>query len=379
MKVTDYSLKRLIFYFLTLGAFGFGGSVALAHAMHRDLVSKRHWVSESEFLRGLTLSQLSPGPLSALLAMYIGYIKNSILGASLAAISFILPSFVLVSSLGFFYLHYSNLTYLRAGLYGIGAAVIGIITASTYELTRKTVQKKRLLWILFLITFVFTAFYQRTNVLFFFLAGCITMIVYTREKLANPKQFLNIALIAPSISTTLPFAAPISQLFVFFFQAGLFAFGGGLAIIPFLHGGVVNQYHWLTNEQFLDAVSVAMITPGPVVIAATFIGFLVAGLPGAIVATFAIFLPVFLIIIIFTPLFTKHADNHRMVAFVEGVTAAAMGAMAGSIVLLGKESVTDALTLVLAVCALIATKWLKVPSILPVLVAGIAGIIFYHG
>lgn len=369
------SITDLILYFLKLGTIGFGGSIVLADMMHKDLVLKRQWISEKEYLRGLSLSQLSPGPLSAKLAIYFGYITEGIWGATASGIVFVLPSFLLVIVLSIIYLQFGALSQIQAALYGIGAAVIGIIAASAYSLTTRTMKPKILLWSIFILTVILFGFLRQTSVVIFILAGVLTMLFYTKgEPNVPPRVSGAIGFFTPGIVLLQPF----TELFSFFLQAGTFAFGGGLAIIPLLQTGVVGQYHWLTDKQFIDAIAIAMITPGPVVIASTFIGYVVAGLPGAVVATIAIFLPVYLIVILLTPLFIKHAENTQLVAFIEGVIAAAMGAIAGSIITLGEKSITDPWTLALAITAFLFSHFLKVPSIILVLCAGILGILLYH-
>ena len=379
----DYSLKNLALYFLKLGALGFGGSVVLARIMQKDLVEKRKWLSDDEFLRGLTLSQLAPGPLAAQLAIYIGYIKASILGATVAGVTFVLPSFLMVLVIGILYSKFSNLSFMQSALFGIGAAVIGIIAYSGYSLTKKTMKNKFLLWFIYVVIFLLTVVTKSVNILFFIGAGLLTVIFYSKERIHFPrdwkKTWVTVPIfLYPSTLMVNLMSIPLIKIFTFFFLAGSIAFGGGLAILPFLQHGVIQQYHWLNNKQFVDAVSVAMITPGPVVIAATFIGYFAGQIPGAVIATIAIFLPVYLIVIFLTPLFNKHAQNPQVVAFIEGVLAAAMASIAGSVVLLGQESMTNTAEFVIAVLALVATKFFKVPSVIIVLAAGLIGILIFH-
>ena len=374
-----YSLLRLILYFLTLGTIGFGGSIALAQAMQSELVEKRRWLSEEEFLRGLTLSQLAPGPLAAQLAIYIGFVKGRILGATAAGIAFVFPSFLMVLIISMLYMHYGDLPLIQASLYGIGASVVGIIAASGYTLTQRTMKKKILLWLIYGLVFTVTVISNSTSIFLFIGAGLLTMFVYTKEKLSKAQ----LPVITPftfhfaSFSTTFLSSLPI-KLFSYFFIAGSIAFGGGLAIVPFLQHGVVSQYHWLTHKQFVDAISVAMITPGPVVITSTFIGYIAGNISGAIIATIAIFLPVYLIVIFLTPLFNRHAENPRMIAFVEGVIAAAMASIAGSVILLGMQSVKDISTAIIALSSAIAMKFFKVPGIILVIAGTVIGIILHH-
>ncbi|MGH7245650.1 MAG: chromate efflux transporter [Candidatus Levyibacteriota bacterium] len=370
----SYSLKKLALYFLKLGTFGFGGSIALAHAMQQDLVEKKKWLTQDEFLQGLTLSQLAPGPLATQLAIYIGFVKAKTLGATLAGIAFILPSFLLVLFISMLYVHFGTLPIIQFALYGISAAIIGIIASSAYTLTKRYMKKKILLWIIYIVVCIVTISTKSTNVFLFILAGVICMQVYVKETVRIPKNWMLLPLLpATGLFTTL-FSQTLVKLFLFFLLAGTIAFGGGFAILPFLQHGAVMQYHWLTNKQFLDAIAVAMITPGPVLIAATFIGYLTAGFPGALLATLAIFFPVYCIVIFLTPLFNKHAQHPKMVAFIEGVTAAAMASIVGSVVLLGQEAIKDVPTLLLACFALCAVRFLKIPSTIIILIAGIISI-----
>jgi len=294
----NYSLPELIKYFLRLGTIGFGGPVALVEYMHRDLVEDKQWITESDYKEGLALSQLAPGPMAAQLGIYIGYVHYSILGATLAGLAFVLPSFIMVVLLGIAYQAYGGLTWMQAIFYGVSAAVIGIIALSTYKLTVKSISKFEisviknnwLLWLFYIFSAVLTAVTQKEEIILFVIFGLIYMIFKAPpEWMRRPKATTCFLLSAVSCSTIE--LSKLGDIGWFFLKAGAFVFGSGLAIVPFLHGGVVNEYGWLTENQFVDAVAVAMITPGPVVITVGFIGYLVAGFPGAFVAALATFLP----------------------------------------------------------------------------------------
>src|SRR5438270_8485247 len=303
--VADYTLRQLVRYFLQLGTLGFGGPVALVGYMHRDLVEQRAWITESDYKAGLALAQLAPGPLAAQLGIYIGYVHYRFLGATLVALAFVFPSFLMVVALGWAYTLYGGLTWMQAVFYGVGASVIGIIAHSAYKLTTKTIGRDWLLWAIYLVTAAVTILTQTEQVLLFLAAGCLVWLVK-----APPKAFwkgwgkgkTGVASFSP-----VPLAAVFAMvgvtggtlwaLFTFFTAAGAFVFGSGLAIIPFLYGGVVQGHHWLTDRQFVDAVAVAMITPGPVVITSGFIGFLVAGLAGACGAALATLLPCYAFVV----------------------------------------------------------------------------------
>src|SRR5438309_10814147 len=331
-----YSLARLARYFLKLGSIGFGGPVALVGYMYRDLVEKRHWISDDDYKEGLTLAQLMPGPLAAQLAMYLGYVHFRIVGATVAGIAFVLPSFLMVVAIGWAYVRYGGLPWMQAAFYGVGAAVIGIIAISAYKLMTKNIGKDRLLWAIYLVTAGFTVWTQSESVWLFLGAGVLVWLVRAPPKRLLGKNAAS-ALIAfgphgaPTcvVATSLDWPL-LAQIVVFFAKAGAFVFGSGLAFVPFLYGGVMHENQWLTERQFVDAVAVAMITPGPVVITVGFIGYLIAGLPGAAVAAMGTFLPCYLFTILPAPYFKKHGSRPAIIAFVDGVTAAAVGAIAGA-------------------------------------------------
>lgn len=381
-SMVPYSLKDLIIYFLKLGTWGFGGPVALVGYMHRDLVEDKKWLTEEEYREGLALAQLAPGPLAAQLGIYIGFVHYRLLGAVLIGLAFVLPSFTMVLLLGMAYKLYSGLPWMQAVFYGVGAAVIGIIAMSAYKLTVKSVgqfnrtslRSNWLLWIFYLIGVVITLVTQREEVLVFLLAGLIYMFIKAPPKWLRkpsvPSLFLTGSGFWEFSDSTL------FDIAVFFTKAGAFVFGSGLAIVPFLHGGVVQEFAWLTEAEFVDSVAVAMITPGPVVITVGFIGYLVAGFPGASVAALATFLPCFLFTVILAPSFKKIAKNHSIKAFVDGITAAVIGALVGSVIIIAMRSITDIYTGVIAlasVLALIYIKKLHEPYI--ILFAAIAGIV----
>jgi chromate transporter len=350
-----YSLRELMLYFLRLGTIGFGGPVALVGYMHRDLVENRKWISEEEYKQGLALAQLAPGPLAAQLGIYVGFVHYHVLGATLAGLAFVLPSFLMVVLLGMAYQLYGGLSWMQAVFYGVGAAVIGIILMSTYKLTIKSIGKfdmqslkaNYLLWLFFIIAAVLTFVTEREEVLFFLAAGLLFMFIkappaWLKQVSANSVVLLQIGFweFEPGI---------LGKIALFFTRAGAFVFGSGLAIVPFLHAGVVVENNWLTEQEFLDAVAVAMITPGPVVITVGFIGYLVAGFPGACVAALATFLPCYLFTILPAPYFKKIAGNKSIKAFVDGITAAVIGALAGAVVVIATRSIIDIPTALIAI------------------------------
>ena len=379
-----YSLWDLVLYALRLGTLGFGGPVALVGYMHRDLVERRKWISETDYKEGLTLAQLMPGPLAAQLAIYLGYVHYRNLGATLVGVAFVVPSFLMVVALGAAYVAYGGLTWMQAVFYGVGAAVIGIIAISAYKLTTRSIGKDPLLWVIYLVAAAVTIVTESEIVWLFLGAGILVWLVKSPPKgLFGGGSGASMVALAAQLPTTAGVATVIdwpllAQIGLFFAEAGAFVFGSGLAIVPFLYGGVVNDYHWLNERQFIDAVAVAMITPGPVVITVGFIGYLVAGLPGAIVAALGTFLPCYLFTIIPAPYFRKHGKKPGIVAFVDGVTAAAIGTITGAVVVLGKRSIADLPTVVVVlVTLLLLWKVKKLPEPAIVALSAVAGLIVY--
>ena len=378
----SYTLRKLVLYFLKLGYSGFGGPVALVGYMHRDLVENRNWISEEEYKEGLALAQLAPGPLAAQLSMYLGFVHYRFIGATLVSLAIVMPSFLMVVAIGIAYKLFGGLPWMQAVFYGVGAAVIGIIALSSYKLTTKSVgnfnleslKKNWILWLFFAIAISITIITKSEQVLLFFGAGIIYMLIK-----APPNWMIknNINLIFYTGIGLWQFeTSTLMKIAIFFTKAGAFVFGSGLAIIPFLHSSVVNDFHWLDEKQFLDAVAVAMITPGPVVITVGFIGYLVAGFPGACVAALATFLPCYLITLLAAPYFNRISKNISIKAFVDGITAAVIGALVGAVVIIGIRSIVDFPTAIItfvSVIVLIFFKKIKEPLI--ILTAAILGLL----
>jgi chromate transporter len=379
-----YSLTQLALYFLKLGSVGFGGPVALVGHMYRDLVETRHWMTDEDYKEGLTLAQLMPGPLAAQLAMYLGYVHNRIVGATVAGIAFVSPSFLMVVAIGWAYVRYGGLPWMQAAFYGVGAAVIGIIAISAFKLTSKNIGKDKLLWVVYLVTAGMTVWTESESVWLFLGAGVLVWLVR-----APPKRWLDkgaapgLMGFGPHATSTCAVATGIdwtllAQLGAFFAKAGAFVFGSGLAIVPFLYGGVVHDHQWLNERQFLDAVAVAMITPGPVVITVGFIGYLIAGLPGAVVSALGTFLPCYLFTVLPAPYFKKYGKRPDLLAFVAGVTAAAIGAITGAVIVLAERSIVDLLTALIALVTVgLIWKVKKLPEPALVAVAALIGLVAF--
>jgi chromate transporter len=381
-------LWPLINYFLKLGTIGFGGPAALVGFMHRDLVEKRRWLTEDTYKLSLALAQIMPGPLAAQTAIAIGYFEGGILGATLVGLSFILPSFLMVIAISLAYVAYGGLWWMQALFYAIGATVIAIIAIAAYKLARSANKRNPLLWGIFVVLTIVTAWAQTELAEFFILAGLLALVFQ-----AWPGWKSGSVMVLGAVSlgvvvwlmeawlgqanTGTSSGHVLAEILLFFTKAGAFVFGSGLAIVPFLHQGVVQQFGWLNEHQFLDAVAVAMITPGPVVITVAFIGFLVAGLAGAIMASIGIFLPVYIFTIVPAPWFKRHRDNPQLKAFVDGATAAATGAITGAVIVLGLRAITDIPTAIIALVSLVVLWRYKIGEPIIVTISGLIGLILW--
>ncbi len=378
---TQPTLRALVLYFLRLGTLGFGGPIALVGYMQRDLVENRKWVSREDYLEGLAFSQLCPGPLAAQLAKYLGWVHSGTLGATLTGAAFVIPSFLMVLGLASLYVHFGQLAWIQGLFYGIAAAVSAIIVRSAWKLIQKTLGTDYLLWVLFSALAITTVWTQSEVVWLFVLSGFVAMFVKAPPNFEA--RLARAALLGPGLLTGLlgpASAGTVASVFLFFLKAGAFVFGSGLAIVPFLYGGVVGKFHWLTERQFLDAVAVAMITPGPIVITSGFIGYLVAGPLGACAAALAVFLPPYLLVIFGAPYYRRFAQNRQVKAFVQGVTAAAVGAIAGAAFILSRRALVDLPTILIALLSFaVLLGFKKILEPLLILAAGVAGVVLHHG
>jgi chromate transporter len=383
---TKSSLGALVRYFLYLGSLGFGGPVALAGFMHRDLVEQRRWIPEEEYRLAMALAQIMPGPLAAQLAIAIGYFQHGVIGATLVGLAFIVPSFLMVVGISMVYVRFGGLWWMQAVFYGIGAAVIAIIAIAAYKLSRSTNKRDPLLWAIFAVLGVVTVVAQAELAEFFVIAGLVVLFARTRP---GRREALIAGLSGAGVVAVIWLAERwfmtvgvgghhvLLQILLFFMKAGAFVFGSGLAIVPFLQQGVVQQFGWLNDHQFLDAVAVAMITPGPVVITVVFIGFLVAGFMGAVAAGVGIFLPVYIFTVVPAPWFSRNRDNAQLKGFVQGATAAATGALSGAVVVLAVRAIYDIPTAAIALVTFGVLWRFKIPEPFVVVAAAVVGLIVW--
>jgi chromate transporter len=387
-------------YFLGLGTWGFGGPIATVGYMQRDLVERRHWMTRADFVDGVALGQTMPGPLAAQVAMWVGYLRRGTFGALAVAAAFIAPSFLLVLTVAAIYRRYSGLPIVQSLFYGIAPVVVAIIAVAAWKLAKLTNKTDKRLWAISVALLLVTAI-TGAEIAYLVIAAGLFMLLWdapprrllprrarparlpedppaTRAIIASPALGVPAALAAKhSWVVWAAVGGTLVALGLFFAKAGAFIFGSGLAIVPFLRQGVVVQHHWLTSGQFLDAIAMGLITPGPVVITATFIGYLVGGLAGAVVATVAIFTPIYLAVVIPGRWFIRHRGNKQVKAFVRGATAAAAGAIAGAVTVLARQAIPDWKTGLLAAFALaVSLKWTAKEPYL-VALGAVAGILLF--
>jgi chromate transporter len=362
-------------YFLRLGLLGFGGPVALVGQMERELVTERGWLTREEMREAIAVCQSLPGPLAIQVGIFIAYLRGGQRGAWAGGWAFILPNFLIVAALGALYLHFGGLKPVTAIFYGASPAVIALILHSCYRLARLGMEDS-VQWLLAMVCFAITLILRAEVALVFIGAGIVGVLCYGRvvrwpsssAPLAAPLPGLPAACAAgPAANLSI-----LGKLLLFFLKAGALTFGSGLVIVPFLQQAVVQQYGWLNERDFLVAVAVGMISPGPVVITATFVGFLVAGFWGSVAATIGIFLPSFLLVLVAAPIVARYRANPNVQGFIKGAYAAAIGTILGACILLGRVAIGDWLTVTIGIAALIALFLWRLST--PLLMAATAAV-----
>ncbi len=381
-NVRRVPVRDLVSYFLRLGTIGFGGPAALVGQMEKELVQERQWLTKDEFREGVAVCQSLPGPLAIQVGIFISYIRGGFWGAWAGGWAFILPNFLLVAASGALYVYFGDLPPVKAIFYGVSPAVIALIFYSCYRLARLGMDDG-LQWVIAAGCFVVTVALQAEVAVLFIISGAIGIAYYgtiIRRWWQSPTLLWLAALPAKGGAATVPVlsGSVLNQLLLFFLKAGSLTFGSGLVIVPFLEKGLVQQTGWLNRQQFLVAVGIGMLSPGPVVITATFVGYLVAGFWGSLVSTIGIFLPSFLLVLIVAPILIRHRENPNIQGFVKGAYAAAIGTILGAGILLGKIAVGDWLTALIAVASLIALARWKVSNPVLVAITAIIGLVGFE-
>jgi len=365
----EVSLAAFVGYFLRLGLTGFGGPVALANYMRRDLVEKYGWIGADEYDEGLAIATACPGPLAYQLGVYCGYVTHGLIGALCVAVAFAAAPFFIVVGVAAIYVRFGSTWELQAIFYGVGPVVIAIILRSCWDLGRKTLRGEWMAYTFAVVACAITVIVQQELVALFLLAGALGIVIFYRppQDRSDPPpspgpREVRLRSVAPIAAGLYPVVA-LPKLFWFFFKTGLLVFGSGLVVVPFLKAYVVDQYHWLSNQAFLDAVAVGIVSPGPVVITATFVGYLNHSLAGALVATVGIFTPSLIFVLLGTPLLRRYRRNGRLQGFVRGITVAVVGVLLGTSFLVARSTIHDPFGSLVFVGALavLLSKW-KVPE-----------------
>jgi chromate transporter len=365
------ALTSLVLYFLRLGLTGFGGPVALANYMRRDLVERYHWIRADEYDEGLAIATACPGPLAYQLGVYCGYLLHGTLGAFLVAVAFATAPFIIVVVVAALYVKFGSTWVLRGLFYGVGPVVIALIIRSCWDLGRKTLRHEWLAYLFAAIACAVTIVVQRELTAIFLVGGALGIFLFYRPTPKAPqptsveplkKAEVKLSSIVPVVLGGYQTVAPM-KLFWFFLKTGFLVFGSGLVVVPFLKAYVVDQYHWLSNQAFLDAVAVGIVSPGPVVITATFVGYLNAQLTGAFAATAGIFTPSIVFVLLGTPILRRYRQNGRVQGFIRGITVAVVGVLVGTSYLVARSSIHDivGLVILLATLAVLWSKW-KIPD-----------------
>ena len=372
------NIRELVLYFLRLGLLGFGGPVALVGQMERELVSDRKWLTKEQMREAIAICQSLPGPLAIQVGIYISYLRGGFWGAWAGGWAFIFPNFVIVAALGALYVYLGDLKPVTAVFYGVSPAVIALILHSCYRLA-KLGMEDWIQWVIAAICFVVTIVLQAEVALLFIGAGIIGILYYGNFFRRSPTSTLQSIVAVPILAqlAPVPTGSTLAKLLLFFLKAGSLTFGSGLVIVPFLEQGLVRQYNWLDQRQFLIAVAIGMISPGPVVITATFVGYLVAGFWGSLISTVGIFFPSFILVLVAAPLLARHRTDPNVQGFVKGAYAAAIGTILGACVLLGKIAIGDWLTALIGVASLaVLFRW-KVSNPMLIAATAVVGLIAF--
>jgi chromate transporter len=373
-------INEVVSYFLRLGLLGFGGPVALVGQMERELVDKAGWLTKAEMREAIAICQSLPGPLAIQVGIYISYLRAGFWGACAGGWAFILPNFVIVAALGALYVYLGELKPVTAIFYGVSPAVIALILHSCHRLA-KLGMEDWLQWVIAAACLVVTVILQAEVALLFIGAGIIG-ILYYGSLFRRPPKATALGLAPAAMAATVPIAhaadaSVLGKLLLFFLKAGSLTFGSGLVIVPFLEQGVVQQYGWLDQRQFLVAVAIGMISPGPVVITATFVGYLVAGFWGSLISTIGIFLPSFIFVLVAAPILARNRDNPNVQGFVKGAYAAAIGTILGACILLGRIAIGDWVTALIGIVSLgLLFRW-KISNPLLIAATAVVGLIAF--
>lgn len=397
-QVTLFELAK---YFLILGATGFGGPLAIIEKIRYDLVLKKNWMQMDEFKNLFGYAQVAPGPLAFQVAVYFGYYRKGFWGAIAAGFGLVFPSFLLVLIFSVFYKEFRDMNYIRYALYGLSPVIIAIIAKSGLNLSKTIFQKDIFMYVVFFLS-IFLTIAVKIQIIYIVLAFAIVSLIYhsvlkkiKRNSLKSIIGFIplflynsllsfanfayNFAYLCVKrfnlflLSPLLP--ANLITMALLFLKVGSLTYGSGFVIVGVLKQEVVDNLQWLTSKEFIDGIAFGQITPGPVVITSTFIGYMTSGVIGSIVSTVCIFLPTFIFVLILAQKIHKFKDNFYLQSLIKGANAAALGAIISTAFILSRDALIDVPTVVLflvSLAVLFSTKFKDIYLILLSAAAGIA-------
>lgn len=373
------SLFALFKYFLYVGATAFGGPLAIIESIRNDLVNKKRWLTQTEFENIFGYAQIAPGPLAFQVALYIGRFKKGIAGSIVSGFALVLPSYLLVLLFSIFYKEYRNIDAVKYALYGLGPVIIAIIFHSGFKLGYSLLKKDIFLYVIAAVSIILTIFFKVYIILIVISSALISLIYYSaiRKKLYSIVP-LSLALISLAFSKLILFRyqliPKLEEIAILFLKVGSLTYGSGFVIVGVLRQEVVDRLHWLTPNEFIDGIAFGQITPGPVVITSTFIGYFTSGIIGSIVSTFCIFFPTFIFVLIISWKINSFKDNFYLKAFIRGANASAIGAILATAFFLSKDGIVDIPTVILFFAGMGLLFYTKIKPFVLVLLAVVAGI-----
>jgi chromate transporter len=360
-------LRELVVVFGTLGFIGFGGPAAHIALMRREVVERRGWLTDAQLVDLIGITNLIPGPNSTEMAMHVGRLRDGGRGLVVAGLAFILPAAAIVLALAWAYVEFGDTPTGTALLYGVKPVVIAIVAVALVAFARTALTTPLRIAVALAVALLWLA---GVNELVLLAAGAVAIAVI-RLGTSHPWAAVGVALPAAAVGVA---SVNLVTLAAVFLKAGALLYGSGYVLLAFLRGDLVERLGWLTDAQLLDAVAIGQVTPGPLFTTATFVGYVLAGVPGAVIATTAIFLPAFVFVAIIGPFADRLRKRPLTAALLDGVNAAALGLMGAVSVQLGASALVDPLTVGLALGTFALLLWGRVPSVALVAAGGAIGL-----
>ena len=363
-------LTEVAWLFLKLGITAFGGPAAHIAMMHDETVKRRKWLSDQEFLDLVGATNLIPGPNSTEMAIHVGFLRAGWLGLIVGGLCFIMPAMLIVMVLAWIYVRFGSMPQADRLLYGVKPVVIAAIVQALWKLGQKAIKSP--LTVVAGLAVLFLYFFGINEIFLLFAGGLLVMIGTNIQRLRKQTigvflvpPFAGLNILASSALAAIAFGLPL--LFLTFLKIGAVLFGSGYVLLAFLRADFVVRFGWLTDQQLIDAVAIGQVTPGPVFTTATFIGFILGGMPGALLATLGIFLPSFIFVALSNPLIPRIRNSTWVSGLLDGANVASLGLMAGVTWQLGRASLIDPFTILIALISLglfvrfkVSSTWLIV-------------------